>query len=402
MVRSVVGCLLGLFLVATALRAEGAVDAAIALNRNGHRDQAILLLEGHLVSHPGDVDALLRYGLFLSWDGRFEEARRVLTDVLSSHPDYADAAVALGNVELWTDNPDRAAEVAMRGLERSAKHPELMMILARAQRANGQHALAIVTVNRILDDTPGRQDAKKLREGIEDEGRQWEVQVDHSYEWFSDGRSAWNETQFSASGLTRYGSLIARYSRADRFSEVGHQAEIDFYPRLRRGTWAYLNAGYSYDAALYPRTRFGADLYQSVGRGFEVSGGFRRLHFSENVTIYTGSLTKYYGNWMFTGRTFLTPDLTGTSRTLQVVIRKYFGSGREYVGVRASRGASPTEIRDLNDIEILNASSFAAEWYKIFGRRWSVNLRAGFSNEERIGRENLYHYLLDGSLYYRF
>ena len=60
------------------------------------------------------------------------------------------------------------------------------------------------------------------------------------------------------------------------------------------------------------------------------------------------------------------------------------------------------EIRNLNDIEILNATSVTAEWYKVIGRRWAINFRAGFSNEERIGRDNLYHYLFDGALFYRF
>ena len=88
------------------------------------------------------------------------------------------------------------------------------------------------------------------------------------------------------------------------------------YPRLRPGTYVHVAGAYAPDALLYPRYRYAADFYQSLGAGFEGSAGFRRLGFGRGVSIYTASLSKYYGNWLLTGRVLVTPNSAGPSRSL--------------------------------------------------------------------------------------
>ena len=78
--------------------------------------------------------------------------------------------------------------------------------------------------------------------------------------------------------------------------------------------------------SLYPQYRVAFDLYQSLGRGFEASGGARYLDFSAITQIYVGTLTKYVGNWMWTGKVYYVPgegDLH--SNTYVGGFRRYFG-----------------------------------------------------------------------------
>ncbi len=65
------------------------------------------MLQSHLSSTPRDVDARLVYGLMLSWDGRYDEARAELQRVLTQTPEYTDARVALMNVEWWSGRTSR-------------------------------------------------------------------------------------------------------------------------------------------------------------------------------------------------------------------------------------------------------------------------------------------------------
>lgn len=378
------------------------VAAARDLAFHGQRAEALQLLDRRLAERASDSDARVLRGIILSWEGRYDEARSDLEAVLAAHPGHSDAVPALINVEMWSDHPDRAEQLARDALRRNPTDPDLLLARARALRAMNRHREALAVVERVLAVDPGNQKAYAMEGSLGDTIRKWTVSYDHSSEWFSDGRTPWREEQIQLSRLTSMGSVITRFSRADRFSSGSHLAEIDLYPHIRTGMYAYVNVGYSPDAELYPRYRIGADLYQSLGHGFEGSGGFRQLHFSGNIFIYTASVTKYYGNWMFTARTFLTPDIVGTSHSVQFQVRHYLGGGTDYWGVRYGHGSSPVEVQSLADTQILNSSSFSTEIYHRLGRRFAGQARFGYSREDRLGISGLRHYVADASMYYRF
>lgn len=378
------------------------VEKAMALVKADRPGDALKLLEKHLAGEPGDNEVRIRYGLILSWEKQLDEARRQLEFVLAASPGNSDALSALINVELWSDHPARAEALAQQALAKRPDDPDFLVKLARAQRAQKRNADAVSAVKRALAVAPDRHDARVLKEGLEEETRMWEAQTSTTQEFFSGGREHWSEWQTSVSRQTGHGSYIARFSQADRFSSRSHMAEIDTYTRLHPGTLLYLNAGYSPDARLYPRTRFGAEVFQSLPGSFEFSTGYRRLNFSSDVNIYTGSVTRYFGNWMFVGRAFITPDTVGTSVTARFGARRYFSTADDFVGVWFSRGASPTEISSITDLTVLHATSYQFELNRHVARRLVLHFKAGFANEERVYNPNLRHYLLDLAAYYRF
>ena len=384
------------------VESEGAVAAARDLATHGHRAEALAALDRRLTERPTDSDARVLRGVILSWEGRYDEARNDLQMVLEKSPDHGDALPALIHVEMWSDHPERAEQLAREALRRHPNDPDLLLAQARALRAMKKNHEALATVRYLLRVDPGNRNAIDMESGLADSMREWTASIDHSSEWFSDGRTPWQEAQIQLNRQTSAGSVIARFSRANRFGSTSQQAELEAYPHFRQGTYAYINLGYSPDAALYPRYRIGADLYQSLGHGIEASGGFRQLHFSGNVRIYTAAVTKYVGDWMFTGRTFLTPDITGTSESMQFQVRRYLANGTDYWGVRYGHGSSPTEVYSLTDIAILNSSSFSTQFYHTLSRYLICQFNLGYSREDRVGISGLRHYLADASLFYRF
>jgi tetratricopeptide (TPR) repeat protein len=267
--------LCSLICIGTALAADDdPIATARRLATGGNRPAALRLLENRLAEHPADSDARLLRGIILSWDGRYVEARREIETVIEKHRDYSDALCALIRVEVWSGHAGQAAVLAREALRRNPRDPALLMEQAKVLRTLGRNHEAVDSLRQLRAIDPRNQEALRQERDLGAAIRSWMATFDQSVEWFSDGRDPWREQQFQLERQTGMGALIARFSQANRFSLSGRQVEIDAYPHLRAGTYAYLNLGYSPDRRLYPGYRFGTDLYQTLGHGWEASAGF--------------------------------------------------------------------------------------------------------------------------------
>ncbi len=395
-------------LCATALLAtpepdDNILTRARALATNHMRPEAIAMLHDHLRLHPTDVDARVLYGLVLSWEGRYGEARDQLKRVLAQHPEYDDALRALINLELWSEHPDRVDKLTVVALQNHPDDPEYLYNRARALKALHKEREAIATVDRLLEVQPDHPHAAEMRRDLEDEGRQWSANVTQTHEWFSDPQiGGWDESQLSLRRRIPSGSLIFRYSRGQHYGIIGHQAELEWYWHIRRGTYLYLGGGYSYDATLYPQYRINADIYHNFPYRLEGSIGIRHMAFSTNINVYTASLGRYQGNWLFTGRAYMTPGFNGLSHSLYFSARRYLNSKGDYFGFRGGRGSSLFDSVRTIDLDLLRSTSVSAEMSRTVARRWNFSFEAGVSSEDRLHRATLMHYVLDSSLVYRF
>jgi YaiO family outer membrane protein len=378
-----------------------AVTRARALGAAGQRTEAISLLLTALAATPSNSDARVLLGTILSWERRFDEARMELGLVLSGNPTHGDALPAAINVELWSDHPQRAEELTRRGLQRTPAHPQYLLARARALVALQRSADAADTLDRLLSVDPRNAQGLALRRTLSEAARLWHARVGVSHD-AAGGRTAWRESHVSLSRATPIGPVAIRGARADRFGLHDTQIEIETYPRLRPGTYAYVAGAYSPDARLYPRYRYAADLYQSLGSGFEGSAGVRRLSFGSGVTVYVGSLSKYYGPWLVTARVFATPNDLGTSTSSHASVRRYFGEAGSYVGARYGRGAWREELRDLSDLDVLDSDVVAADAIVVLRRRLELTFAGLWSREDRVGRPDLRGYSATTGLGVRF
>ena len=367
----------------------------------GQRAESIKLLEDSLKTSPnGDARVLL--GTVLSWEGRYDEARRELEGVLAGNPTHGDALPALINVELWSDHPARAEELASRALRNRPHDTAMLLARAKALSALERPTEARDTLDRLLIIDPRDDAARQMRRGVRDSLRLWRVSFGASHDEFSDRRVAWRETQASLGRSTPAGTVSVRATRAQRFGYQDDQFEFEMYPRFRPGTYAYVAGAYSPDAILFPEYRYAVDLYQSLGGGFEGSAGFRRLGFGSGVDIYVGSLSKYYDNWLFTWRTFFAPDAIGTSRSYHGAVRRYIGEAGASIGLRYGSGAGREELRNRSDFEVVESEVVAAEGTVVLRRRLELNLSGSYGREDRGDRRNLRQYSLSTGLGFRF
>jgi YaiO family outer membrane protein len=340
-----------LALPATARAQADIIALARTASAEGRRGQALAMLEQHLTQSPEDVDARLVYGLILSWDGRYDEARRELQRVLAQTPAYMDARIALMNVEFWS---------------------------GRRQEADAQ-------AGEILSREPGNPRARLVRQRLKASGRAWTANASYSHDRFSDGRGSWHEQGVSLSRSTPIGPIVVRGTRAARFSLTDEQVEVELYPVFRAGTYAFVGLGVAPDAALYPRHRGAFDLYQSLGRGLEVSAGYRRLEFAQVTHIYLVTVTKYVGTWMTTGKVYHVPGggpLDSTS--YYGLVRRYFGAdGTSFVGFGYGHGLSREEVRRLGDLVAIAYDTVRGQLDVAVTARWRLQVDTSTSRQEQ-------------------
>lgn len=380
---------------ASDVRAQ-ARTAAIA----GRRSEAVSMLETHLAAYPRDVDARLLLGVVLSWDGKYDEARTELRRVLDQSPTYNDARVALANVAWWTGSYEELRQLAETARVQRPYDTEWFMQEARALDGLGRYREARAVVLALLARQPGHVQARALRTRLDARLRPWSLTVGYGGDRFSDDREPWGEYQASLNRQTTVGSLIGRVSRAERFGLSDSMVEVEFYPTIRPGTYGFASFGMSKDDTLYPNYRVAADLYQSLGRGMEASIGMRRLGFTSTTDIYVGTLTKYVGNWMLTGKAFAIPDFHGPQDSISyhAVVRRYIkGDGESFLGAGYSRGYSREEIGDAAELAQLNADTFRANAEIRFGRYVGA-FNASTSRQERAARSTLWQHSFGASL----
>lgn len=108
----------------------------------------------------------------------------------------------------------------------------------------------------------------------------------------------------------------------------------------------YLGAGYSSNDGIFPKFRSGASLYANLPASFEAEIGYRQLRFTENIWMYTASVGKYYKNFWFNARTYLTPGDQNISQSYAATIRYYTKGSDDYLGFIIGSGFSPEENRE--------------------------------------------------------
>lgn len=370
-VRSLAALVICFICLTISLSAQDDVIArARAEASAGRRPVAVELLAKHLAATPDDVDARLVYGLILSWEGRYDDARRELSQVLAQAPAYMDARVALMNVEWWSGRANEARD----------------------------------HMRRVLADDPGNAQARLVKQRIDAKTRPWSIGFSATTDSFNEERETWREFSATLGRETPIGSLLVRGSDAHRFGLTDRLVDVEFYPTFRAGTYAFVGVGFAQDDRLYPDHRLSFDLYQSLGHGWEASVGARQLAFSDKTEIYLATLTKYAGSWMLTAKTFVVPDkIVGNAWSYHALARRYFGdAGTSFVGVGYSHGFSREEPRGEGDLLELDADTLRGQAdLDVSDRvRWSFSGSA--SRQERAVATALWQTTLSGGLTLKF
>jgi YaiO family outer membrane protein len=206
--------------------------------------------------------------------------------------------------------------------------------------------------------------------------------LEYAFTHLDDGAEPWHLATLELSRRSAAGTWLARGSAARRFDRTGTQLEVEAYPRLSRRTYAFVGAGYSPDE-LFPELRLGAELFAAPAPGWEASAGARWLDFrARDVTLLTGSVGAYPGNWYLAARPFLALGDDGGSLSGTLLARRYLRDADEYLSLRLGGGEAPAEVFTAAELERVGSARAALEGKTRLARGASLLATLGWEREE--------------------
>lgn len=358
---------------------------------NGEREEARRICRIALEKSPNYHEIAILMGRTYAWDGKREDAKKVYNTILVKEPQHIETVLALADVEIWDNKPLEAVAVLDSCLAVYPNNFELLLKKGKALIEAKQEKEALMVLNRAIDINPGSLAGIELIQKIKTARLKYTLSVNAASDLFSAYFDPMHYLSLQFGTVTKPGTLVGRINYANRFSQSGVQPEVDFYPGLWKGAYAYLNYGFT-SSSLFARHRLGAEIFQALPRSFETSAGLRYMDFGagSSITIYTASLGWYHKSYWFSARTFITPSNGDISRSLNLTTRKYFADANNYIGITAGAGFSPdarriqtnTGFEPGNNIYLLKAQKIELSWQKSIRYNMSLLMDVYYSHQE--------------------
>lgn len=338
---------------------------------SGERKEARIICAQILAINPNFYDARILIGRTHAWDKNYEKAREELKEVLDNDLDNQDAIFALIDVERWSGDAYKAVFYCEYGQSFFSSEEQFLVRKIKLLHELGEERESFQTLDELLELNPGSEEGLALMRKFKSSRMIYKVNIQHDFEYFDEPyERKWHVSSFQLAKRNSWGSIIGKVKIGDLISDgesfwsngLAKQFELDAYPRISRKSYAYLSYGYSPDN-LFPTHRGGAELYHKLPKKFEISGGIRYMQFDsdggdKNVFIYTASIAKYYRNYWFYFRTYLTPKNSDVSQSYWLGLRRYLRDSKNYIGVDLGTGISPDEPRgNVSSLDVYNYKS---------------------------------------------
>lgn len=355
-----------------------------SLTKKGYRQQAIDLYTEMLEERPGNADILLKRGLLFSWEKKYQLAESDLQSVIENHPTYGGAYRALTNVYRWTDRDQQALETLNQWIKNSPDLAEPHLLKAEVLTDMGQRKQAQTAIERAESLGASESDANEARARLYRPDRsdqfKWSVSLKYSVTTLSKGFSDWQQPEIRIKRSLEKGSIAVGSQRVNRFDDWNSSIYVDVYYDLWEDAYGNFRYLTSPQHDFLPRHDFLGEIYQSLGGGWEVSGGYRRMTFNSTETdILMGSLTKYIGDWYLNGRLSASENNRNKEGFSQkLTIRNYYrGNADDFWEVSAGRGEDQIVTDAPATSETLDSESLGFQWQRFWTNNWGTKL--GFS-----------------------
>lgn len=366
---------------------DDAYASARALANAGQPDLALSAYDALLARSPGNVDVLLGRGIVHARLGRWQESERDLRAAAAASPAYADVWSALGDMYLWSDRPDKAADAYRRLIALRPGDAAAYVGRGRALRALGRNAEARADLDQAralgaagdafdalaaaLQPRPGNPDAAIAA------GYSWAAGL--SSGWTDAGAGPrWNDQTISVRHYTKSGSLAFETLRAHRFGRQDRAWALDGYVNLWSGAYANMRYQRAAAARLFSANAGRAELYQSLGNGWEASVSDDVLGYAARVNIYGVAIAKYTGDWYLQLRhqNIVSAGSRGTGERL--LARWYYaGDADTYAEVAVNSGRSDDPLSLVGGRSRSGGGS--ATWVRYWTPAWGTRVGATFS-----------------------
>jgi YaiO family outer membrane protein len=329
----------------------------LAFNNNRRQAQDTLL---HILTkYPNYHDVREFLASTYAWDGDYKKSRTEFQKILGKDQHRQTTWVAAIKNEMWADFPFLALKLSKKALKKFPNDAEILDLQKRAQESTMIPTATAGAVQTISSDIPNDSISKESESELRKKVLNNTIGVTTEVNIYSDVFDPMFYNAVKYARQTKYGSIIGRVNIDRRLGEYGTQYEVDLYPKIAKGMYAYLNFGVS-GSSLFPDYRYGAEIFKSLPRSFEVSLGLRGLQYDTTTMIYTGSVTWYNGNNYWSFRPYFTPGNNGLSSSGTLTYRKYRSDADNYFGINVGAGISPELNQNYffeNDDRIVNLQS---------------------------------------------
>lgn len=335
--------------------------------------EAIQLCQQALKQSPDYLDIHIFLGRLYYWNDQPESSLQELQAAFQKKPDYEDAAQALADVTYYEEDYAKALTYSETGLKYNPTSSGLAIRKAKCLAALLQNQKAYLYTDSLLRTDPDNDQLRSLASQLKEYSYHNKVGVSYDYTHFDKQfTNPWHLVNVDYSRQTKVGSFGARINYTNRFAQSGLQFEAEGYPRISKVFYAYANLGYSADMPLFPKWRAGFSLYANLPKAFEAEGGFRYLNFDNNTWIYTISAGKYYHNFWFNARTYLSPGNNSISQSYTLTTRYYLKGADDYFSFFVGRGISPDDRLQATRLN----SNYRLQTMRVGGGyRFSINKR---------------------------
>lgn len=347
---------------------------------------AIKLAKQALEKSPNYTDISVFLGRLYTWTDNVDAARQVFEELEQKNTQDEDFFVAYASLEYWNNNYEKAINIIDKGLNYHPKSETLLLLKAKIYNSNNNFVETEKTTSAILEINPKNTEARALSIRIKELTSKNAVGITYNYSHF-DKQFAddWHIVGLSYKRVTPIGSVILRGNYANKFGEDGTQLELEAYPRISKTFYLYVGAGYSGDVGIFPKYRTGVSLFANLPKSFEGEIGYRQLHFTNNIWMYTASVGKYYKNFWFNLRTYITPDSKNISHSYTATTRYYTKGANDYLAFLIGTGISPEEsINNLlgNETYKLKTFKVGGEYYFSVKKTNLFSVSATYYNQE--------------------
>ncbi|REH01842.1 YaiO family outer membrane beta-barrel protein [Flavobacterium aquicola] len=329
----------------------------LAFNKNRKQAQDTLL---HILTkYPNYHDVREFLASTYAWDGDYKKSRTEFQKILSKDTNRKTTWIGAIKNEMWGDSPFLALKLSKKALKNFPKDPEILELQKNAQESTMIPTATAGKVQTLSSKIPNDSISKESESSLEKTVRNNTIGVTSEIDIYSEVYDPMIYNAIKYGRQTKYGSIIARANIDRRLDDVGTQFEVDLYPKIAKGMYAYLNFGVS-NSSLFPDYRYGAEIFKSLPKSFEASIGLRALQYDTTTMIYTGSVTWYNGNNYWSLRPYFTPGDNGLSSSATLTFRKYRSDADNYFGINAGVGISPELNQNYfyaNDKRIVNLQS---------------------------------------------
>jgi YaiO family outer membrane protein len=342
-------------------------ETAYKLAYDGKNAQANRMLGDFIIESPDNQEAKSLLASTYSWKGDYNKARSDFNVLLSKNKTDKDVWISAIKNELYAKNYATALGLSNKALVYFQEDKELLRLKSLAFSGVNEYSYkndgwfnvesnietnfktSSKARNNLVEKTEADSTLFVRKTPVTEEKLKNRIVVNSSVTVFDQRFDPVVSSSISYKRQTKYGTIIPRLNNSNRLGKNGLQFDIDLYPKIAKGFYAYVNYGYS-NSELYPNHKVGGDIYYNHKSGFEFSGGGRYISFAtRNVKSITNSVGYYRGNYYFSLRSFITPGVNDklTNASGNILVRKYLKDAENYVGVNFGVGFSP-ELRQFS------------------------------------------------------